>query len=252
MNKVALITGAAHRIGAYIAQEMARQGWAIALHYHGSRTDAENVCQAIEQSGGTACAFSADFSNEDDVQNLIPAIIAQMGRVDALINNASVFENDTAYDATRESWDLHMAVNLRAPFVLSQKFVAALPTGISGNIINIIDQRVWNLTPHFASYTISKAALWTMTQTLAQAFAPNVRVNAIGPGPTLASARQSAEDFEQQYLSVPLKKPTDLVEISNAVLYILRAQAMTGQMIALDGGEHLGWAQGDNHTPPKE
>ncbi len=252
MKKVALITGAAHRIGAHIAQEMAAQGWAVALHYHGSHEDAAHVCQVIKEAGGTACAFSADFSSEEDVQNLIPAVITQMGRVDALINNASVFENDTAYDATRESWDLHMAVNLRAPFVLSQNFVSARPVGTFGNIINIIDQRVWNLTPHFASYTISKAGLWTMTQTLAQAFAPNVRVNAIGPGPTLASARQSAEDFEQQYLSVPLKKPTDLVEISNAVLYILGAQAMTGQMIALDGGEHLGWAQGDNHTPPKE
>jgi len=250
--KVVLITGAAQRIGAHIAKKMAANGWGVALHYHGSQESAEQTCDEICATGGRAQMFSADFCSEDDVDGLVGAVIAQMGRLDVLINNASVFENDTALNATRQSWDLHMAVNLRAPFVLSQKFVSALADGQTGNIINIIDQRVWNLTPHFASYTISKAGLWTMTQTLAQAFAPNVRVNAIGPGPTLASARQSAEDFSQQYLSVPLKKPTDLVEISNAVMYILGAQAMTGQMIALDGGEHLGWAQGDNHTPPKE
>lgn len=250
--KVALITGAAQRIGAHIARELARQGWFIALHYHGSSDDAARVCDEIEQNGGKAQAFHADFSDEQDVQALLPRVIEQTGRVDALINNASVFENDTALNVTRQSWDLHMEVNLRAPFVLSQNFVQSLAEGQPGCIINLIDQRVWNLTPHFASYTISKAALWSMTQTLAQAFAPDVRVNAIGPGPTLPSSRQSVEDFEQQYLSVPLKKPTDLVEISNAVLYILGAQAMTGQMIALDGGEHLGWAQGDNHTPPNE
>jgi len=250
--KVALITGAAHRIGAHIATEMAKQGWAIAVHYHGSSDHAAHLCDQIKKDGGHADYFSADFAIEAEVQQLIGAVVNKMGRIDVLINNASVFENDTALNATRQSWDLHMEVNLRAPFVLSQNFVDALEDGVSGNIINIIDQRVWNLTPHFASYTLSKAALWTMTQTLAQAFAPNVRVNAIGPGPTLASVRQSDEDFEQQFMSVPLKKRTELVDISNTVMYILGAQAMTGQMIALDGGEHMGWAQGDNHTPPKE
>ncbi|SCA58324.1 3-oxoacyl-(acyl-carrier-protein) reductase [Candidatus Terasakiella magnetica] len=250
--KVALITGAAHRIGAHIAKEMAAQGWAVAIHYHGSSDHAQEVCDEIIACGGKAVLFATDFACEEETQSLIGQVIAKMGRLDCLINNASTFKNDTALNATRESWDFHMEVNLRAPFVLSQTFVKEREFGAAGNIINIIDQRVWNLSPHFASYTISKAGLWAMTQTLSQAFAPHVRVNAIGPGPTLPSVRQSEADFQAQFEAVPLKKPTDLLDISNTVLYILGAHSMTGQMIALDGGEHLGWAQGDNHTPPNE
>ncbi|WP_135075589.1 SDR family oxidoreductase [Terasakiella sp. SH-1] len=250
--KTVLITGAAHRIGAHVARELAQQGWAVAIHYHGSSKDAQAVCHEIREQGGVAELFSADFCREDDVQALIPSVLAQMGRLDCLINNASTFVNDTALNATRESWDLHMEVNMRAPYVLSQAFVNEREKGAEGNIINIVDQRVWNLTPHFSTYSLSKAGLWAMTQTLAQAFAPHVRVNAIGPGPTLPSIRQSQEDFQAQYGAVPLQIPTDLLDISNAVLYIMGARSMTGQMIALDGGEHLGWAQGDNHTPPKE
>lgn len=249
--KVALVTGAAHRIGAHIAKAMAGQGWAVAIHYHGSSLDAEAVCAEIRAANGQAEIFHADFACEEEVQGLIARVEEKMGPLDCLINNASVFENDTAFNATRQSWDLHLNVNLRAPFVLMQNFATSCQ-GREGVIINIIDQRVWNLNPHFTSYTLSKAGLWTLTQTLAQAFAPHIRVNAIGPGPTLPSVRQDLADFKRQYLNVPLKKPTDLVEISNAVMYILGANSMTGQMIALDGGEHLGWAQGDNLTSPKE
>lgn len=249
--KVALVTGAAQRIGAHIAGALAEAGWAVAIHYHGSSQKAEALADQIRDAGGIAEIFAADFSCETDVQNLLPAVQKRMGLVSCLINNASVFENDTALEASKESWDLHMGVNLRAPFVLCQNF-ARQQDHLCGNIINIIDQRVWNLTPHFTSYTVSKAALWTLTQTLALALSPNIRVNAIGPGPTLKNVRQSEADFQAQYEAVALKKPTDLMDISNAVLYILSAQAMTGQMIALDGGEHLGWAQGDNHTPPNE
>ncbi|NVK19759.1 MAG: SDR family oxidoreductase [Methylocystaceae bacterium] len=248
---VALITGGAQRIGAHIAHALAKAGWQVAIHYHGSSSHAEDLRKDIQAAGGGGELFAADFTTEEDVQGLLGTVSDQMGPVTCLINNASIFENDTALNATKDSWDRHMAVNLRAPFVLSQNFAKALD-GANGSIINIIDQRVWNLTPHFTSYTVSKSALWTLTQTLALAFSPNIRVNAIGPGPTLKNVRQSEEDFKAQYEAVALKKPTDLVEISNAVLYILSAQAMTGQMIALDGGEHLGWAQGDNHTPPKE
>lgn len=249
--KVALVTGAAQRIGAHIAGALAEAGWAVAIHYHGSSDKAEALADKIRAAGGVADIFAADFSREEDVQNLLPAVQNKMGPVSCLINNASVFENDTALTASKQSWDLHMGVNLRAPFVLCQNF-AHQHDGVQGNIINIIDQRVWNLSPHFTSYTVSKAALWTLTQTLALALSPHIRVNAIGPGPTLKNIRQSDADFQAQYEAVPLKKPTDLMDISNAVLYILSAQAMTGQMIALDGGEHLGWAQGDNHTPPNE
>lgn len=248
---VALITGGAQRIGAHIAKSLAKADWKVAIHYHGSSDHAESLRGVIQDEGGVAEIFAADFMCENDVQALIQAVADKMGAVTCLINNASIFENDTALTASKDSWDRHMAVNLRSPFVLSQNFAKAL-NGAAGNIINIIDQRVWNLTPHFTSYTVSKSALWTLTQTLALALSPHIRVNAIGPGPTLKNIRQSEEDFKAQYEAVALKKPTDLVEISNAVLYILSAQAMTGQMIALDGGEHLGWAQGDNHTPPKE
>ncbi|MDV7341595.1 SDR family oxidoreductase [Terasakiella sp. A23] len=249
--KVALITGAAQRIGAHIATRLAEAGWAVAIHYHGSSRRAEVLAEDIRSRGGVAEIFGADFLHEKDVEGLIKAVARKMGPVTCLINNASVFENDTALTASKESWDLHMAVNLRAPFVLCQAFAKALD-GDEGCIINMVDQRVWNLNPHFTSYTVSKSALWTLTQTLALAFSPNIRVNGIGPGPTLKNIRQSDEDFKAQYEAVALKKPTDLVDISNAVLYILGANSMTGQMIALDGGEHLGWAQGDNHTPPNE
>ncbi|WP_028880222.1 SDR family oxidoreductase [Terasakiella pusilla] len=249
--RVALVTGAAQRIGAHIASTLAEAGWAVAIHYHGSSEKAEALADQLRAKGGVAEIFSADFSNEDDVQHLLPAVQARLGLVSCLINNASVFENDTALTASKASWDLHMGVNLRAPFVLCQHF-ARQKEGVRGNIINIVDQRVWNLTPHFTSYTLSKAALWTLTQTLALALSPHIRVNAIGPGPTLKNVRQTEADFQAQYEAIPLKKPTDLMDISNAVLYILSAQAMTGQMITLDGGEHLGWAQGDNHTPPRE
>ncbi len=252
MHKVALVTGAAHRIGAHIATSLAERGWHVAIHYHGSSKDALTLAEEIRARGGKADIFPADFANEEEVQALLDTVIRQLGPVTCLINNASVFERDSALDATKESWDFHLNVNLRAPFVLCQNFAKALGGQGEGNIINIIDQRVWNLSPHFTSYTVSKAGLWTLTQTLAQALAPKIRVNAIGPGPTLKNVRQSDVDFEAQYLSIPLKKPTDLVDISNAVLYILGARSMTGQMIALDGGEHLGWAQGDNHTAPNE
>ena len=154
-----------------------------------------------------------------------------------------MFERDEIDSADRESWDRHMETNLRAPFVLSQAFARQLPPEERGCIINILDQRVWNLTPHFTSYTLSKAGLWTLTQTLAMALAPRIRVNGIGPGPTLKNDRQSEEHFAAQWENVPLKRPTAPEEICQAIRFILDAPALTGQMIALDGGEHLGWAQ---------
>lgn len=248
--KVVLITGAAQRVGEYLARSMAQKGWAIALHYHGSVEQAATIASEIRALGGHVEIFQADFAVEEEVASLVDAVVTKMGRLDALINNASVFEYDSVETASRQSWDMHLDVNLRAPFVLTQAFAQQCEEG--GAVINIIDQRVWNLTPHFMTYTLSKAALWTLTQTMAMALAPSVRVNAIGPGPTLANVRQSAEDFQAQFEAVPLQRQTELVDILDAVMYILGARSMTGQMIALDGGEHLGWAQGDNHTPPRE
>ncbi|HBF99039.1 MAG TPA: short chain dehydrogenase, partial [Alphaproteobacteria bacterium] len=181
------------------------------------------------------------------VGDLIGRLAAEFGPVNCLINNASLFEHDTIDTMTRDSWAAHMDVNLYAPALLMQAFAAQLPEPMRGNVINIIDQRVWRLTPRFFSYTLSKAGLWTMTQTAAQALAPRIRVNAIAPGPTLRNARQSAEDFAAQEKNVLLQQGAALEEFGAAVRFILAAQSMTGQMIALDGGQHLAWETPDVH-----
>lgn len=247
-----LITGAAHRIGRAIAFDLAAHGYGVAVHYLNSVEKAAELVAAIHEVGGRAVAVRADLGDEDDVKTLIPAAQEVLGPLTVLINNASMFENDTAESTTRESWDMHLNVNLRAPFVLSQMFAAQVPDGLEGNIINILDQRVWNLTPFFMSYTLSKSALWTMTQTLALALAPSVRVNGIGPGPTLKNVRQSEEDFARQWSETPLNRRVMPDEIADAVRFIVHAPSMTGQMIALDSGQHLGWAQASNLNPPHE
>lgn len=247
-----LITGAAHRIGRAIAFDLAAHGHGVAVHYLNSQDDAQELVSAIHEIGGRAVAVKADLANEDDVKGIIPAATEVLGPLSVLINNASMFENDTVEDATRESWDTHMDVNLRAPFVLSQMFAEQLPDGMEGNIINILDQRVWNLTPFFMSYTVSKSALWTLTQTMALALAPKVRVNGIGPGPTIKNVRQSEDDFARQWSETPMHRTIMPDEIADAVRFIIHAPSMTGQMIALDGGQHLGWAQASNLKPPTE
>lgn len=247
-----LITGAAHRIGRAIAFDLAAHGYGVAVHYLQSQDKAEELVASIHEVGGRAVAVKADLANEDDVKSIIPAASEVLGPLTVLVNNASMFENDTVETVTRESWDMHLNVNLRAPFVLSQAFAEQLPDGLEGNIINILDQRVWNLTPFFMSYTVSKSALWTLTQTLSLALAPKVRVNGIGPGPTLKNVRQSEEDFARQWSETPLKRRVMPDEIADAVRFIVHAPSMTGQMIALDGGQHLGWAQASNLKPPVE
>ncbi len=237
-----LITGAAKRIGRAIALDLAEHGLAVAVHYNRSADEAAALVAEIAGKGGRAAAVAADLTAEEEVRSLIERAAAAVGGLGCLINNASVFERDTIETATRESWDRHMEVNLRAPFVLTQAFAAGLPDGAAGNVINIVDQRVWNLTPHFTSYTLSKAGLWAMTQTTALALAPRVRINAIGPGPVLPSNRQSDEDFRRQWRALPLGRPASPEEVAAAVRFILDAPAMTGQMIALDGGQHLGWS----------
>ncbi|MCB1617977.1 MAG: SDR family oxidoreductase [Pseudomonadales bacterium] len=240
--KVALVTGAARRIGAIIAVDLAAQGWTVAVHYHGAKDAADGVVDTIRSRGGTAQAFAADFHDEAEVRRLSGDVRAAFGPFDLLVNNASVFRRDSILDHSRALWDSHMAVNLRAPLVLTEDLVRHLPEDGRGNVVNILDQRVWNPTPHFMSYTVSRAGLWTLTQTLALSLAPRIRVNAIGPGPTLRTEGQSAEHFARQCRSVPLERQTQPEEIAQAIRFILAAPAMTGQMIALDGGQHLGWA----------
>ena len=243
-SKVALITGAARRIGRAIALEFAADGWAVVVHYNTSQDDARQTVADIARQGGRAVALDADLARENEAAELVERAGQAFGPLACLVNNASVFRRDTPETATRQSWDAHMEVNLRAPFVLTQAFARQLPDGIDGNTVNIIDQRVWNPTPHFTSYTLSKAGLWTLTRTLALALAPRIRVNAVGPGPTLPNARQTDEEFEHQWASMPLRRRVGTDEIASAVRFILDAPGMTGQMIALDGGQHLGWAQG--------
>jgi NAD(P)-dependent dehydrogenase (short-subunit alcohol dehydrogenase family) len=239
-GRVALITGAARRIGAAIARDLASRGWSVAVHHHRSGADAQALVGAIEADGGCARTFSANLQSEGETSALVGRVADALGPLHCLINNASVFERDEALSVTRDSWDRHMHVNLRAPFLLTQAFARQVPNP-GGCVINLLDQRIWNLTPHFTSYTVSKAALWTLTQTLAMALAPKVRVNAIGPGPTLPSVRQSEEQFVRQWSSLPLARPTSPQEIAEAVRFLLDAPGVTGQMIAVDGGQHLGW-----------
>ena len=240
---VALVTGAARRIGAAIARDLARHGWAVAIHYRASRDEAEALSREIKAAGGCAATIACDLARETEVETLIPRAVEALGPLTCLINKASVFEMDKIDSVTRESWDRHIETNLRAPLVLSQAFARQLPEGMNGNIVNLLDQRVWKLTPYFLSYTVAKSALWTLTRTLALALAPRIRVNGIGPGPALPSERQSLEQFRHQQAAVPLQHGPELAEIAAAVRFILASPSMTGQMIALDGGEHLAWAQ---------
>ncbi|MBX3518225.1 MAG: SDR family oxidoreductase [Rhodospirillales bacterium] len=237
----ALITGAGRRIGRAIALDLARAGWAVAVHYHTSAAAAEAVVAEITEGGGRACALACDLMREADTETLIGRAEDALGPITCLVNNASVFESDRPETASRASWDRAMEVNLRAPFVLIQALAAALPAGVQGNVVNILDQRVWRLTPLFTSYTVSKVGLWTLTQTLAMAIAPRLRINAVGPGPTLPSLRQTDAQFCRQWSKMPLKRAVAPEEIAGAVRFLLDAPSITGQMIAVDAGQHLGW-----------
>jgi NAD(P)-dependent dehydrogenase (short-subunit alcohol dehydrogenase family) len=248
--RTVLVTGAAVRIGRAIALDLGRGGWSVAVHHHTHRAEAEEVVAEIRAAGGRAVALAADLMREAETEALIERVTEALGPVGCLINNASVFEADRVETATRASWDRHLEVNLRAPFVLTQRFAHQLPDDETGNVIHLLDQRVWKPTPFFMSYTMSKSALWTLTRTMALALAPRIRVNAIGPGPTLRSARQSDEDFRRQWESTPLRHGPGLDEVTAAVRFILEAGSMTGQMIALDGGQHLGWAQPHRDPTP--
>ena len=245
----ALVTGGAHRLGRAIVLGLASAGHPVAIHCHASRGAAKALAAEITDRGGRASVHVADLARESDVAALVPEAAAALGPLGILVNNASTFERDEWDTVDRSSWDAHLEPNLRAPFVLTQAFARALPPGAEGHVINLLDQRVWSLTPHFVSYTVSKAGLWALTQSLALALAPRIRVNAIGPGPALPSPRQSQEQFDRQCASTPLGRGTSPAEVVAAVHAILALGSMTGQMIALDGGQHLQWSSAGHGSP---
>ncbi len=245
--KTALVTGAARRIGREIALALAEDGWSVALCIRHDRSDpdAAEVLAEIEAKGARGLVLKADLADLAAVEALMPEAAAALGPVTLLVNNASVFEQDDADGMTPESWREHMDVNVRAPVFLARALARQLPPGGEGNVVNIIDQRVWRPNPMFFSYTLSKMALWDATRVLAQALAPAIRVNGVGPGPTLANQLQSAADFEHEVQATILRRGTSPREICAAIRFILASPAMTGQMIALDGGQHLAWETPD-------
>lgn len=240
--RAALVTGGARRIGRAIARALGKGGFAVAVHCRTSLEEAEAACAEIRALGSRATVLEADLTDEEQVAALLPRATAALGPIGVLVNNACPFERDEWDTTTRASWDAHLETGLRAPFVLTQQFARLLPPEAEGVVINMLDQRVWSLTPHFISYAVAKAGLWALTQSLALALAPRIRVAGIGPGPALPSPRQSAEQFRRQALSVPLRHGTSPEEIARALVGILALPAFTGQMLALDGGQHLQWS----------
>ena len=243
--KTVLVTGAAKRLGRAISLDLARHGWNIALHYNSSEKEARATCEDARTAGVKVALLDADLTHEDQTAALVTRAVKELGPLTALVNSASLFENDEWANTTRESWDKHLEVNLRAPFVLSQGFAKQLPLGMTGAIVNMIDQRVLKPTPQFLSYSLSKAGLHWLNTTLAQALGPRIRVNAVGPGPTMRNARQSGADFQRQREATILKSGAEPQDVCDAVRYLLDAKAVTGEMIAVDGGQHLAWKTPD-------
>jgi NAD(P)-dependent dehydrogenase (short-subunit alcohol dehydrogenase family) len=244
-TRAALVTGAARRIGRVIALELARAGSAVAIHARASAAAADALAGEIKGAGGRAVALHADLADQADVTRLVPAAVTALGPLTLLVNCAATFEPDAIGTLDPDRFDRQFAVNLRAPLFLSEAFAAQAEESAGASIVNILDQRVFKLTPHFVSYTLAKSALHAATRMLAQALAPNVRVNAVAPGPTMQSARQQSDDFAQQAASVPLGHGPQPSEIAAAVLYLAGARSITGVTLAVDGGQHVAWQTAD-------
>ena len=246
---VALVTGGAVRIGRAIGLHLAGAGYDVAIHVHRLNADAEAARAAIEARGARAVILPAELSDMGAVSALLPAANAGLGMVSLLVNNASEFHPDAVGSLDPVQWDRHFAVNLRAPVFLAEALAGQLGARDTGCVINLIDQRVLKPTPHYLSYSLTKNALWAATRMLAQGLAPRVRVNAVAPGPTLANVRQSDDDFARQRAAMPLGHGPTPEEIAEAVLFLVKAKSVTGQMLTVDGGQHLAWQTPDTHIP---
>ena len=244
-SRTALVTGAAKRIGRAIVEDLAAHGFGVIIHCNQSGDEAEHLVSTIRDQGGRAALIKADLTDRAAVDTLIQKAATLAGPIDLLVNNASTFEPDMADDFSWEVWGRHFALHVEAPVLLTRRFAEALPEGRDGLVVNIVDQRVWKPTPRFFSYSLSKSTLWDATRTMAQSFAPRIRVNAIGPGPTLANVRQSAADFRAQTESVLLGHGPSLGEFGSTIRYLWEARSVTGQLIAIDGGQHLAWQTPD-------
>ena len=239
-----IITGGATRIGAAIAKKLSSKNIEILIHYNKSKSKAENLKKELQKKGSKVFLAKGDLSKEKDVNKLIKFAKSKLNFFDCLINNASLFENDKIENFTTDSWGKHLRTNLRTPALLSKAFARNIK-GKNNNIINIIDQRVFKLTPFFFSYTISKTGLYTLTKTSAMSLAPNIRVNGIAPGPTLKNKRQSEKHFKKQYMATPLKRKVDVDQICNAVDFFIKNRSITGQVISIDSGQSLNWQTPD-------
>ena len=242
-NKI-IITGGATRIGAAIAEKLSGPGKEIVIHFNKSKSKAERLKKELSKNGTKIYLVKADLSREEDINKIIKFAKSKLKYFDCLINNASLFENDKLENFTTNSWGNHLRTNLRAPALLSKAFAKNIK-GKNNNIINIIDQRVFKLTPYFFSYTISKTGLYTLTKTSAMSLAPNIRVNGIAPGPTLKNKRQSEKHFKKQYMATPLKRQVDVEQICNAVDFFVKNRSITGQVISIDSGQSLNWQTPD-------
>ncbi len=240
-NKNLLITGAATRVGKAIALHFAKKGWNIALHYFTSSTKAKKLKKIIEQNSVKVILIKADLKNANQVKKIIPLAKKQLGTIDCLVNNAALFEKDDIYNFTNKSWYDHININLLAPAILTQQFAKQVSKKEISNIINIIDQRVFKLTPIFMSYTLSKSALYTLTKTMAMRLGPNIKVNGIAPGPTLKSKRQSTKHFNKQAKSTLLQKSVSPEDICDTVDFLINNNSISGQVVAVDSGQNLTW-----------
>ena len=242
-NKI-IITGAATRIGAAIAKKLSGPNVEIVIHYNKSKVNAEKLQKELKKNKTKVWLIKGNLSKENDLKKIIKFAKSKLKYFDCLINNASLFENDNLKSFTSKSWNNHLDVNLKAPAYLTKEFAKNIK-GKNNNIINIIDQRVFKLTPFFTSYTLSKTGLYTLTKTSAMSFAPNIRVNGIAPGPTIKNKRQSDKHFKKQYLATPLKQQVDVIEICNAVDFFIKNSSITGQVLAIDSGQNLNWQTPD-------